>query len=477
MNTYYDATGMTDTSLRYAKLSYDGVNNDGTIGLTLSKWREGNPPGEFSTDTQNPWAGMIVFSFSETDFYQQIDSIQFQNGTYMQKSNNGATWTVPANDVLQMGLIGVVTNSKVTIKLKDGATLESLGLADDKISYEMVLINNKGQIATEGVSTGYIQQNNDNIKNEKTTDFTKGVMTNTIVMDTDQMRINSVHTWKPNQNYLQTDYGWVVYIREQVPEELLPFIDITGTQLYNSDGRGQYVDTGRTKWSVNMTEDGKVDTSTDPALSLAVYGDDLTLGQLNQARSNTNDIFWGTLGQSRSYTISYKLKDGVTLKDFTDKVNDLVTNKGQQLYFESSMAADYQNKYIAGGLLGKADNGAPFQQLTNSYANSYLQANDKDQDGIFDFVEFQFGYNYMNVDTDGDGVPDPQELYTDQTDGTDAGQYKVSDPTTETTSIVRTAESTITGTMPKTVYDNPADATEKIHATNEAAGNAIVKLV
>ena len=477
MNTHFAATGMEDSDLRYAITRYAGVNSDGTITLTISKWADGL--AGWGTSTTNEWAGKYILSFLNDEFYTQIDSVTLDNGTSMQKYDDGAMWTVPiqVSNGLRPGPAFVASNNSLKIKLKNGATLESLGMSDDKLGYEAVWVKGNGAIANESVSTGFVQENNPNVKNEKPTDFTAGEMTNTVVMDTSAMRINSVHAFKPNQNFLQTDYAWVVYIREQVPEELLPFIDFTGTQIYNSDLQGQYVDKNRTVYNVNLSADGKVDTSTDPALSIALDGDDLTYSKLQQVRSNINEIFWGTLGQSRYYTISYKLKDDVKLSDFSDKVRELIETKQQPLYFESSLAADYQNKYIAGGLLGKADNGADFKQLTNSYANAYLQTNDKDEDGIFDFVEFSFGYDYNSVDTDGDGVPDPQELYTDETDGTKPGQYKVSAPTTQTTRISPASDNVIAGTMPKPELPNPADPTQTIPVSNDAAGGATVKLV
>ncbi|MDY4678252.1 MAG: Rib/alpha-like domain-containing protein [Bifidobacterium tsurumiense] len=478
--THYSATGIEDSDLRYSKTNYIGVNSDGTIELQIVKFADG--VASWGTSTTNEWAGKYVLSFMEDEFYKQIDSIMVGSNS-MQKYFDGATWAIPIAVAggVRPGPAGSALTQTITIKLKDGATLESLGLADEKLNFESVWIKGNGAIASDAVSTGFIQQNNPDLVNELDSGFSNsaigGGVSDLIVMDPTTMRINSVHTFKPTENYLQADYGWVVYIREQIPEELLPFIDTTGTQLYNSDEQGKYVDTGRTKWSINTTADGRVDTGTDSALSIAQYGDDLTLAQLNKARANTNDVFWGTLGQPRSYTISYKLKDEVSLKEFTDTVKKLVQEDGKTLNFQSGLVADYQNKYIFGGLTGKADNGATPKVLSNSYANSYLQSNDTDNDGVFDFVEFAFGYDHTNVDTDGDGVPDPQELYDDNTVGTDGGQYKVNEPTTETTSIVRTLDNTITGTMPKTVYDNPADTTQKIHATNEASGKAIVKLV
>ena len=47
--------------------------------------------------------------------------------------------------------------------------------------------------------------------------------------------------------------------------------------------------------------------------------------------------------------------------------------------------ADYLNESNQ-TVIHKPDGGAPPKQLTNSYSNAYLDTNDTDQDGLFDFV-------------------------------------------------------------------------------------------
>ena len=76
---------------------------------------------------------------------------------------------------------------------------------------------------------------------------------------------------------------------------------------------------------------------------LSIIGNDTTT-QLSSARDNTNDIFWGTLGQSRNYTISYKLRDDVTLAQFAKEMNDYVEAKNARVLFEHWMEADYLNE-------------------------------------------------------------------------------------------------------------------------------------
>ena len=73
---------------------------------------------------------------------------------------------------------------------------------------------------------------------KKIRDFTRGAMNQKVVFDAGTMSIKSIHSWKPNQNYLQTDYGWVVYVKEKMPVELLRYIDRNEVYIYNSDVKG-----------------------------------------------------------------------------------------------------------------------------------------------------------------------------------------------------------------------------------------------
>ena len=94
-------------------------------------------------------------------------------------------------------------------------------------------------------------------------------------------------------------------------------------------------------------------------------------------------------------------------------MNDYVEAKNARVLFEHWMEADYLNESNQ-TVIHKPDGGAPPKQLTNSYSNAYLDTNDTDQDGLFDFVEWQIGTDAKKVDTDGDGVPDGKEFMEDK---------------------------------------------------------------
>ena len=465
LETHYTATGIEDSDLRYAATVYDKVDENGNILLTMTKWAVGSTG--WGTDKDNEFAGQYMLSFSNDDFYKQIDRVTLGDVS-LEKQADGALWKMPITKISRYALIGVVTNHEIKITLKNGQTLESLGLADKEISFSSVWTKQNGKIASESVSSGYILQNNSHIKNEKKTGFTAGRMTQKILFQADSMSIKSIHTFKPNENYLQSDYQWVVYIKEQIPEELLKYIDTNNIEIFNSDLKG-VKSNNRQAFKLSIDDTGLVDTSRTPELS--IIGND-TRTQLTAARNNTNDIFWGTLGQSRNYTIEYKLKENVTMAEFAKAMNDYIAEKNERVLFDHWMEADYLD--TAGS---KADGGQPPQQLENSYSNAYLDTNDTDKDGIFDFVEWEIGTDVKMVDTDGDGVPDGKEFVEDNTSPLKASDYLVSVPKTDKKKYDTDTKSIIEGTVPKPLLTDPSNPDRLLRVTNAEAGGVIVKLL
>ncbi|MDO4670597.1 MAG: Rib/alpha-like domain-containing protein [Aerococcus sp.] len=474
--THFNATGIEDSTLRYANTVFSGVNDDGTINLTVTKWATGSTG--WGTDASNPYAGKFLLSFQRKEFFEQIGSIVVKskgNVTAFTSEADGALWSVDIRTTtFQSGLIGVVTNSEIVITLKNGQTLESLGLDDDKLAFSSVWMKGNGAIAEESISNGYIERHNAHVEKPDSekhgTDFTKGAMGNKVLVDGDNMVINSVHTFKPNQNFIQTDYKWVLYIIEQIPKELLPYIDLDNIELGVSDVTGNF--TTKNPIKLKIDENGLVDSRYSPEIS--IIGQD-TVAQREAARVRLDrDVFYGVLGQSRNFTIKYHLKDSVTLQEFAKELNNYVTQNNKQLTFESWLEADYLNE--GRPLLDKPDGGAPTKELVQSYSNGFLQVNDTDKDGLFDFVEFEEKSDIHKVDTDGDGAPDGQEFLDDDTDMLDGTSYIPGTPTTTETTINPSVNVTIQGTAAKPTYDNPADPTQKLDVTNPVAGNMIIKL-
>ena len=418
----------------------------------------------------------------------------------MKKEADGALWKVPINNqTLQSGLIGVVTNRDVIIKLKNGATLTSLGLDSKKIDFTTTWVRADGKADKGGNDNGFILKNNPNVPalpsnssagnddylgtglNLLTTDgtqskdgnFSGGNTGKLVSYDAKNKVIKSTVSFKPDQNFLQANSGWVLYINEVVPKELLKYIDTNEVRLGVSTSTGTITASNPIKLTVDPNGNGVISTKDTPSLSI-VGGD---WSKVTQVRSTLDSqVFYGALGQRRSYTIEYKLKSNVTNQDFAKALNDYITANNQQLNFESWLTADFVDStpaFFHG--IRKPDGGKPNKRIQHSYTNAFLEVLDTDKDGLFDFVEDEIGSDKYNVDTDGDGVPDGQEYLTDKTDPTKANSYLVVKPNVTTTNIEANRAETIKGTVPKTIYNNPADETKKLTATNTDAGNVIVK--
>ncbi|UXR96700.1 putative Ig domain-containing protein [Staphylococcus epidermidis] len=350
----YDATTVKENSdLRHAGISQSQDNTGSVIKLNLTKWLS------LQSDFVN--GGKVNLSFAQSDFYTQIESITL-NDVKMDTTNNGQNWSAPINgSTVRSGLIGSVTNHDIVITLKNSQTLSSLGYSNNKPVYlTHTWTTNDGAIAEESIQVASITPTLDSKATNtiQKSDFTAGRMTNKIKYDSSQNSIKSVHTFKPNENFLQTDYRAVLYIKEQVNKELIPYIDPNSVKLYVSDPDGNPISQDRYV-NGSIDNDGLFDSSKINEISIK---NNNTSGQLSNARTSLDrNVFFGTLGQSRSYTISYKLKDGYTLESVASKVSARET-------FDSWMEVDYLDSY---------DSGAPNKRLLGSYASSYIDMIDR----------------------------------------------------------------------------------------------------
>ncbi|WP_240700727.1 putative Ig domain-containing protein [Staphylococcus caprae] len=348
----YDATTIKDNSgLRYAGVSQLQNDTGNVIKLNLTNWIENNDLID---------GGKVNFSFSQSDFYSQIQNITI-NGVYMTTTNNGQNWTAPINGKTVEGTEGIVTNNEVLITLKNSQTIASLGYSNSKPVYlTHTWTTNTGAIAGESVQVTTIAPNiySKAPQTTQSSGFTSGKVVNRIRYDSSDNSIKSIHAFKPDENFLQTDYNWVLYIKEQVNKDLIPYIDPSSVKIYVSDVKGDPISSSR---FVNgtLSSDGMFDSSTIDEISIKNTN---TRMHLNDARGSLDrNIFYGALGQSRNYTIQYKLKSGYTLESIASQISDRET-------FQSWIETDY---------LDTADNGSANKRLLGSYATSYIDMIDR----------------------------------------------------------------------------------------------------
>ena len=492
---HYTLAGETDGVLDYARTEFTKEDSDG-IHLTITKWAK--LPGSWGGTEKGPYNGRYLLNFFEDRFFTQIESITI-NGVEFEKEANGALWKVPINNqTVQSGLVGVITNRDVVIKLKNGATLSSLGLDSTKVDFTTTWVRSDGKADKGGYDNGFILKNNPNHPTEpsnskagdenylgtgvnglgsdgtksKDGNFSGGHAGKAVSFDAKNKAIKSTVSFKPDQNFLNANSGWVLYINEVIPKELFKYIDTNNVRLGVSTSTGEITANNPIKLTVSPNGNGHISTKDTPELSI-VGGD---WNKVTQVRGTLNSqVFPGLIGQRRSYTIEYKLKSNVTNQEFADALNKYIKENNSQMNFESWLTADFVD--TAGGFpnIRKADNGKPNKRVQNTYSTAFLEVLDTDKDGLYDFVEDEIGSDKFNVDTDGDGVPDGQEYLVDKTKPTDPKSYLVVKPNVTTKNIEANQNQTIVGTVPKTIYKNPANDTQDLQATNGNAGNVIVK--
>ena len=491
----YTLAGETDGVLDYARTDFTKEDSNG-IYLTVTKWAK--LPGSWGGTDKGPYNGRFLLNFFNDEFYKEIESITI-NGTAFEKEAEGALWKVPINNqTLQSGLIGVITNRDIVIKLKNGKTLDSLGLASKKIDFTTVWVRADGKADKGGYDNGFILKNNPNVPElptntskgntnylgtglnglgtdgtqSKDGNFSGGHAGKMVSYDAQTKTIKSTVSFKPDQNFLQANSAWVLYINEVIPQELLQYIDTDNVTLGVSTPTGTITASNPIKLVVDPNGNGVISTKDTPELSI-VGGD---WNKVEQVRNTLDSqVFYGALGQRRSYTIEYKLKSNVTNQQFAEALNHYINTNGQQLNFESWLTADFVDSTNVFKGIRKPDGGKPNKIIQNTYSTAFLQVLDTDKDGLYDFVEDEIGTDKFNVDTDGDGVPDAQEYLTDHTDPKDAKSYLVVKPNITTTNIEANSPQQIVGTVPKTIHPNPADTSTNLTATNTDAGNVIVK--
>ena len=491
----YTLAGEDNRTLDYARTDFTKEDSDG-IHLTVTKWAK--LASGWGETNKGPYNGRYLLNFFDDEFYKQIDSITV-NGVQFEKESDGALWKVPINiTTFRSGTIGAVTNTDVVIKLKNGKTLDTLGLASKRIDFTTVWVRGDGKAEIGGYDNGFILKNNPNVPtlptnsstgnsdylgtglNGLTTDgtqskdgnFSGGNTGKMVTYDASTKTIKSIVSFKPDQNFLQANSAWVLYINEVIPQELLQYIDTDNVTLGVSTSTGTITASNPIKLVVDPSGNGVISTKDTPELSI-VGGD---WNKVTQVRSTLDSqVFYGALGQRRSYTIEYKLKSSVTNQQFAEALNNYINTNGKQLNFESWLTADFVDSTGAFKGIRKPDGGKPNKIIQNTYSTAFLQVLDTDKDGLYDFVEDEIGTDKFNVDTDGDGVPDGQEYLTDHTDPKNAKSYLVVKPNVTTTNIEANSPQTIVGTVPKTIYPNPANTSTNLTATNTDAGNVIVK--
>ncbi|MGV0428237.1 Ig-like domain-containing protein, partial [Corynebacterium pyruviciproducens] len=451
--------------LRYAGLAPVSVKDetDGTdFKLQVPHWLVKDRTGFLTGGSkEDPDASKAVLRFQDKALYSQIDRISGvgenndKQGDFVKRDPNGSEWSLDLSTVKNFpGSAGKNYSSFYKIYLNNGVEVSSLQDAGDGFAVTQYWIRQDGRIVKNSVSRALLSTDgklppsmpktvfdgskdaaagSQNILNRPVSKF--------VSYDQGKNEINSI-IWLPmTQNFLQASYDWAWQLEEQIDPALIPFID--SVVVYSSDKDGNLSKQNRTQFELAVDSERNVVTTTqNKQLTWGKDDADITGAtdpRFKEVRNNWDNILYGTLGQSRPITIKYKLKDGA--------LEGIQNATGGYVDFASWINAD---------VFDKLDGGAPVDVLKNSYGYTYLSLSDIDGDGLLDSYESELGTDSSKFDTDGDGVPDGQEVLKDKTDPKNPGSYKPSTPDPEMTKI-RTNDTDFKVSVPKEIFKDKND--------------------
>lgn len=290
----FDTTGITTDKespyvVKNAGVEFNKVNDDGTISLTGTSWTR--LAGGWAKDKAFPLGAHMILNFQNPTFYENIEKITIKP-TYQGKAKtftsyeNGSVWSVPIqNDTVASGGIGAAYDHPITITLKNGKTLNDLGLANTPLSFSSAWITGKdygkvipNKLVRESIDNSwFIASGNDKktaSDNGLTNAFTgtPGTGVNTqptlkvlprFTSDGKADSIELVYTMKVSAamgvvNLSSNTFQSVPYIEQELPKSLLPYLDLNETYIYKSDADGSAV-SGVQKTKVVMDASGKLE--------------------------------------------------------------------------------------------------------------------------------------------------------------------------------------------------------------------------
>ena len=403
----FDTTGITTDKeppyvVKNAGVEFNKVNDDGTISLTGTSWTR--LAGGWAKDKAFPLGAHMILNFQNPTFYENIEKITIKP-TYQGKEKtftsyeNGSVWSVPIqNDTVASGGIGAAYDHPITITLKNGKTLNDLGLANTPLSFSSAWITGKdygkvipNKLVRESIDNSwFIASGNDKktaSDNGLTNAFTgtPGTGVNTqptlkvlprFTSDGKADSIELVYTMKVSAamgvvNLSSNTFQSVPYIEQELPKSLLPYLDLNETYIYKSDADGSAV-SGVQKTKVVMDASGKLDTRNTDAISIATKSNP-SQSDVDKVRNYIDKNILGTAsGQLGSYTISYKIKDTVDSVELAKKLNAEIKKNNGMLLFEQWMERGVKPNLNAIQRSWKGNTEGVHQ---GSYANAFLDTN------------------------------------------------------------------------------------------------------
>ena len=403
----FDSTGITTDKeapyvVKNAGVEFNKVNADGSISLTGTSWTR--LAGGWAKDKKYPFGAHMIMNFQNPTFYENIEKITIKptyQGTAQEftKYENGSVWSVPIqNNTVASGGIGAAYDHPITITLKNGKTLDDLGLSNTPISFSSAWVTGKdygkvipNKLVRESIDNSwFIASKNDKktaSDNGLTNAFTgtPGTGVNTqptlkvlprFTSDGKADSIEVVYTMKVSAamgvvNLSSNTFQSVPYIEQVIPSNLLPYLDLNETYIYKSDADGSAVK-GVNKIKLTMDSSGKLDTRKTDEISIATKTNP-SQKDVDKVRNNIDKNILGTAsGQLGSYTISYKFKDTIDSVELAKKLNEEIKKNNGMLLFEQWMERGVKPTLNA---IERSWKGNTEGVHRGSYANAFLDTN------------------------------------------------------------------------------------------------------
>ena len=403
----FDSTGITTDKeapyvVKNAGVEFNKVNDDGSISLTGTSWTR--LAGGWAKDKNFPFGAHMIMNFQNPTFYENIEKITIKptySGAAQEftKYENGSVWSVPIqNNTVASGGIGAAYDHPITITLKNGKTLDDLGLANTPLSFSSAWVTGKdygkvipNKLVRESIDNSWFIAS----KNDKKTASdnglsnaftgTPGTGVNTqptlkvlprFTSDGKADSIELVYTMKVSAamgvvNLGSNTFQSVPYIEQVLPKSLLPYLDLNETYIYKSDADGTAV-SGVQKTKVVMDASGKLDTRNTDEISIATKSNP-SQSDVDKVRNYIDKNILGTAsGQLGSYTISYKFKDTIDSVELAKKLNEEIKKNNGMLLFEQWMERGVKPNLNAIQRSWKGNTEGVHQ---GSYANAFLDTN------------------------------------------------------------------------------------------------------
>ena len=403
----FDSTGITTDKeapyvVKNAGVEFNKVNADGSISLTGTSWTR--LAGGWAKDKAFPLGAHMIMNFQNPTFYENIEKITIKptasgSAQSFTRHEDGSVWSVPiANNTVASGGIGAAYDHPITITLKNGKTLNDLGLANTPLSFSSAWITGKdygrvipNKLVRESIDNSWFiaagNEKKEASDNGLTNAFTgtPGTGVNTqptlkvlprFTSDGKADSIELVYTMKVSAamgviNLGSNTFQSVPYIEQVLPKSLLPYLDLNETYIYKSDADGSAV-SGVQKTKVVMDASGKLDTRKTDAISIATKSNP-SQSDVDKVRNYIDKNILGTAsGQLGSYTISYKFKDTIDSVELAKKLNEEIKKNNGMLLFEQWMERGVKPNLNAIQRSWKGNTEGVHQ---GSYANAFLDTN------------------------------------------------------------------------------------------------------